>query len=85
MGLVHEVVPPERVVSRAREIAEVVAANGPIAVRAAKEAVLRGADMPLLEALRLESELYERTLMTEDRLEGLAAFRERRRPDYKGK
>jgi len=84
IGLVHEVVQAKAVLDRAHEIAETIAANAPVAVRAAKEAVLRGMDLPLEDALRLESELYERTLVTEDRLEGLAAFRERRRPDYKG-
>ena len=84
IGLVHEVVPAGDVLARAREIAETIAANAPVAVRAAKEAVLRGLDLPIDDALRLESELYERTLMTDDRLEGLAAFRERRRPNYKG-
>jgi enoyl-CoA hydratase/carnithine racemase len=82
IGLVHEVT--QQVSFRAREIADIVAGNAPIAVRAAKEAVIRGSEMPLDQALLLESELYERTLGTEDRLEGLAAFRERRRPNYKG-
>jgi enoyl-CoA hydratase/carnithine racemase len=83
IGLVHEVARDARF--RAREMADIVAANAPIAVRAAKEAVIRGMEMPLGDALLLESELYERTLGTEDRLEGLAAFRDRRRPNYKGK
>lgn len=84
IGLAHEVVPPGRVLARAREIAERIAANAPIAVRAAKEAVLRGLDLPLDEALALETSLYERTLGTRDRREGLAAFREKRTPVYGG-
>jgi enoyl-CoA hydratase/carnithine racemase len=82
--LVNEVVPQSEVLPRAREIAEGIAGNAPIAVRAAKEAVLRGLELPLDDALRLETELYERTLGTKDRLEGLAAFRERRPPRYTG-
>jgi len=84
IGLVHEVARQAEVSFRAREIADTIAGNAPVAVRAAKEAVIRGMEMPLDEGLKLESELYERTLGTTDRLEGLAAFRERRRPNYKG-
>jgi enoyl-CoA hydratase len=82
IGLVQEVAADAK--SRAREIAERIAANGPVAVRAAKEAILAGADLPLEEALRLESKLYERTLGTADRREGLAAFTQKRKPEYKG-
>ena len=84
IGLVQDVVPPGEVLGRAKEIAETIAGNAPVAVRAAKEAVLRGLEMPIDDALQLETELYERTLGTKDRLEGLAAFRERRPPRYTG-
>lgn len=84
IGLVHEVIPQGDVLARAYEIAETIARNAPVAVRAAKEAVLRGLDLPMSEGLILEAELYERTLETKDRLEGLAAFRERRPPRYTG-
>ena len=82
IGLVHEVA--DDAVERAREIAEAIGANGPIAVRAAKAAIDRGMELPLSEALGLEGELYERTIGTQDRLEGLAAFREKRAPVYRG-
>jgi enoyl-CoA hydratase/carnithine racemase len=82
IGLVQEVSAHAK--TRAHEIAERIAANGPVAVRAAKEAILAGADLPLQEALRLESKLYERTLGTADRWEGLKAFVEKRKPEYKG-
>lgn len=63
-----------------------IAQNAPIAVRAAKEAVKRGMIAPtMLEALEVERDCYARTLPTEDRLEGLAAFREGRPPVYKGR
>ena len=62
-----------------------IAKNAPIAVRAAKEAVCRGLQASSMEkALEVERECYARTLPTKDRLEGLAAFREGRSPDYKG-
>jgi enoyl-CoA hydratase/carnithine racemase len=63
-----------------------IAQNAPIAVRAAKEAVKRGMIAPtMLDALEVERDCYARTLPTEDRLEGLAAFREGRLPIYKGR
>jgi enoyl-CoA hydratase len=83
-GLVEEVVAPEEVRGRARDIAARIAENAPLAVRAAKEAVRRGSEIPLAEALLLETELYERIIETKDRLEGLAAFREKRKPVYRG-
>ena len=82
IGLVQDTATDAK--KRAREIAERIAANGPVAVRAAKEAILAGLDLPLEESLHLESKLYERTLATKDRIEGLTAFREKRTPEYKG-
>ncbi len=84
IGLVQEIVEPEDLRARAAELASAIAANGPIAVRAAKEAIDRGLDLPLDDALRLETELYGSTIDTRDRLEGLAAFKEKRPPEYRG-
>ncbi len=84
LGLVQFVVPDGTAAAEAGEIAWRIAANAPVAVRAAKEAVRRGLDLTLDEGLALETELYERTLGTKDRLEGLTAFRERRPPVYRG-
>jgi len=83
-GIVHEVIAPDELRTRAEAIARTIAANGPIAVRAAKEAILRGMEMPLGQAVALEHELYRRTIPTKDRLEGLQAFREKRSPVYRG-
>ena len=69
---------------RALQLAETIAGNGPVAVRAAKEAISRGLERPLSDGLALETELYGRTIGTKDRLEGLAAFREKRKPQYLG-
>ena len=68
----------------ALELAEAIAANGPVAVRAAKEALERGADLPLAEGLEVEASCYERTIPTRDRLEALAAFAEKRKPAFRG-
>mmetsp|Transcript_3032 Transcript_3032/g.4591 ORF Transcript_3032/g.4591 Transcript_3032/m.4591 type:complete len:286 (-) Transcript_3032:27-884(-) len=69
----------------ALELAHKICQNAPVAVRAAKEAVKRGMAEPTIRhALNIERECYVRTLPTKDRLEGLAAFREGRKPNYKG-
>ncbi|TMK54026.1 MAG: enoyl-CoA hydratase [Actinobacteria bacterium] len=83
-GIVHEVAAPDELRMRALAVARTIASNGPIAVRAAKEAIVRGLEMPLNEGVTLENELYGRTVPTKDRLEGLVAFREKRAPVYRG-
>ena len=65
-------------------MARTIAVNGPVAVRAAKEAITRGLELPLDEGFALENEMYGRTVPTKDRLEGLEAFREKRAPEYRG-
>lgn len=66
-------------------IAREIAANGPLAIRAAKASVLQGMDASTLSgAMEIERKFYQTIIPTEDRLEGLAAFREKRKPEYKG-
>ena len=84
-GLVAEVVPPELAVDRALELAELIAAKAPIAVRLAKESVLKAAEMPLEAALDHERKLFALLFATEDRREGVAAFVEKRKPSFKGR
>ena len=84
MGLVNRIAPAGELEACARELAAGIAANGPVAVRAAKEAIDRGSQLPLAEGLEVEARCYERTLATEDRLEALAAFAEKRKPRYSG-
>lgn len=84
-GAVNEVVPAEKLMSRALEIAAEIAANGPVAVREAKRAIYDGLDKPLAAGLEIEWGCYQKTIPTEDRREGLAAFREKRKPEYKGR
>lgn len=86
IGLVNAVCEPGQALAQARKLAEAIAANGPIAVRAAKEAIdLADHGVALSATLRLERELYlQRVLPSADRLEALAAFREKRPPRFSG-
>ena len=85
VSLVNTVVPPEEVMSTAKEWAETICKAGPLAVRAAKQAMLRGIEMPLQEGVRLEYMLNAYVTSTEDFTEGTTAFVEKRKPIYKGK
>ncbi len=84
-GLVNRVVPGERLMETCREMALQISRNGPIAVQQAKFAISKGVDAPLDVGLNLESNAYWHCIPTEDRLEGLKAFREKRKPVYNGK
>lgn len=84
-GLVQHVVSPSEATSRAVDLAFQIAANGPVAIRASKEAIQRGGKVTDMDdALEIERQCYGKVLTTKDRLEGLAAFREGRTPHYKG-
>ena len=85
MGLVNKVVPQDKVMSTARDMAGIICQASPLGVRAAKEAMLKGYSLSLEEGLRLESSLFDYLLGTEDFEEGTAAFTERRKPDFKAK
>ncbi|MDE2052665.1 MAG: enoyl-CoA hydratase/isomerase family protein [Gammaproteobacteria bacterium] len=85
LGLVSEVVPDGRALPHALEMATRIAALPPLAVAAIKEAVLLGADLPLEAALRLESQSFQMLFATEDRAEGMRAFIEKRKPEFKGR
>lgn len=86
IGLVNAVAPPGELRAAAESMAAAIAACGPLAVRAAKEAIdLTTGPGDLASNLLRERGLYlERVLPSKDRLEALAAFREKRKPDYKG-
>ncbi|KAJ7011348.1 hypothetical protein NC653_001698 [Populus alba x Populus x berolinensis] len=80
MGLVNYSVPAGEAHSKALEIAREIIQKGPIAIRMAKKAINEGLEIDLPSALELEEECYEQLLNTKDRLEGLAAFAEKRKP-----
>ncbi|HEY8206372.1 MAG TPA: enoyl-CoA hydratase-related protein [Myxococcaceae bacterium] len=85
LGLVNRVTEEGKLLDDAAELAAQIAANAPVAVAAAKHAISEGLSLPLDDALRLELSHYEKVLGTEDRLEGLRAFAEKRPPAFKGK
>lgn len=85
LGLVNRVVPLPEVMPTAIKMAESILEKGPLAVRAAKEAILRGLSMPVEEGLRLEAFLQSHLLKTEDAVEGPKAFAEKRKPQFKAK
>ena len=69
---------------KALEIAGKIGEKGPIAIRAAKKAVHFGIEMDLESGLQHEQDCYQMVINTEDRLEGLKAFAEKRKPVYRG-
>ncbi|HXV77680.1 MAG TPA: enoyl-CoA hydratase-related protein [Candidatus Polarisedimenticolaceae bacterium] len=84
-GVVQRVVPQHRLNREVQELAEAIAACGPLANRLAKRAIDRGAELPIDRGLQLEWECYQETLQTEDRVEALRAFAEKRPPRFGGK
>ncbi|NQT31904.1 MAG: enoyl-CoA hydratase/isomerase family protein [Deltaproteobacteria bacterium] len=85
IGLVNKVVPQAEVMATAKEWAQIICKAGPLAVRAAKEAMVRGSAMTLEEGLKLENLLVAYVMGTEDFDEGTRAFVEKRKPNYKAK
>jgi enoyl-CoA hydratase/carnithine racemase len=67
------------------EMAGMIAQTGPIAVEMAKYAIDKGIETDLATGLAIESNAYRVTIPTEDRVEGLTAFKEKRKPVYKGR
>ncbi|GGA62101.1 enoyl-CoA hydratase [Ornithinibacillus halotolerans] len=84
-NLVEEVAPKNELLQVAIEMANVITQNGPIALRQAKISINQGMQFDLSYALQIEHTCYKKTIPTEDRLEGLAAFQEKRTPVYRGK
>lgn len=83
-GLVNQLCEPTEVVARAIETATVIAGNAPLSVRQIKKSVRYGGQMELRTAFRFEIEAYNHLIDTQDRLEGVAAFNEKRKPVFKG-
>lgn len=85
MGLVNRVVPHEQLMDAALEMARMICANGPIAVRLTKRAVYEGLSMPLAASRIYERELHGLCFTTQDQKEGMAAFLEKRTPHFENK
>ncbi|MCK4970692.1 MAG: enoyl-CoA hydratase/isomerase family protein [Thermoplasmata archaeon] len=84
IGLVNRIAPKGKLMETTIEVAEQIIRNGPIAITQAKYVINRGLELPLEEALQLESDGYEVTIPTKDRVEALEAFKEKRKPQFKG-
>lgn len=84
-GLIEEICNDGTVLAEALSTAEQICANGPVAIRLAKQAINQGFDRSIEEGLELEHTRYKQILHTEDRAEGLRAFSEKRPPKYTGK
>jgi enoyl-CoA hydratase/carnithine racemase len=85
LGLVNRVVPADELMDTARELATRISENAPLALRAVKESLLASYDLPLEQGLRLEGVLRGMIGATEDAREGMRAFLEKRRPEFKGR
>ena len=85
IGLVNRVVPDDQLMATAEEMARKIASRGPLAVRAAIEAVMAGSDMSFDEGQLLEATLFAVLASTEDMKEGMTAFLEKRPAAFKGK
>jgi enoyl-CoA hydratase/carnithine racemase len=85
LGLVNAVVKKREWLDRSLELAGRVARRPPIAARLAKQAVLAAEETGLSAGLEVERRLYEQAMATEDRIEGMDAFLEKRRPEFRGR
>ena len=83
-GLADRITESGKALESALELAREILPNGPIALRAAKEAIDRGLDLDRVGGLSIEEACYAKVIPTKDRLEGLAAFKETRKPKYRG-
>ena len=84
-GMVNRLCEPASLVDEAVETAKTIAANAPISIRQAKRSIHHGLSLSLADGMLFEIEAYNRMVPTEDRREGVAAFREKRKPRFKGR
>jgi enoyl-CoA hydratase len=85
IGLVHEIATPGQIRACAEAMLKTLLSNGPLALQAAKDAIDGGLGLTTEAALQHESDCYQRTIPTSDRLEALTAFAEKRTPKYQGR
>jgi len=83
-GLVNAVFPADQLLAETLQVAQSIVANAPVAVRQAREAIHRGLQMSIADGLAFEIEAYHRTVPTDDRREGVRAFVEKRKAEFKG-
>ena len=84
-GVVNKLCAPEKLMEETLATAQAIANNAPIATRQAKRSIHYGMQMDLRSALFFEIDVYNKMVSTEDRLEGVRAFNEKRKPDFKGR
>ena len=84
IGLVDYAVKEGKALQKALAIAKEILPNGPIGVRMAKEAINKGIQVDIASGMAIERACYAQVIPTKDRLEGLAAFREKRKPNFVG-
>ena len=84
LGLILKAVPQDSLMEEARQLAGLMMANGPVAIRQAKKAIRLGMETDLQTGLEIEELAYNETIPTKDRKEGLAAFAEKRKPVFSG-
>ncbi|MBI2857591.1 MAG: enoyl-CoA hydratase/isomerase family protein [Chloroflexi bacterium] len=85
IGLINKVVPPAEVMSSAVQMASVLCEPSPLAIRAAKQAMVQGIERSLNEGLELEMLLEDNVLITEDFIEGTTAFMSKRKASFKAR
>jgi enoyl-CoA hydratase/carnithine racemase len=85
IGLINKICDQKDLINECKKMATMICETGPIAIEQAKYAINYGIETDIHTGLAIESSSYWVTVPTEDRLEGLAAFKEKRKPQYKGK
>lgn len=85
IGLISQVLPKAELLEKVMALASSMASKAPISLRYVKEAVNKGMDLTLDQGVRLEADLYFLIHTTEDRTEGIQAFQQKRKPEFKGK
>lgn len=85
IGLINKVVPQAELMNEVERWVNTLLERGPLALRAAKQAMLQGLNMSLEEGMHLEQRLFRQMLTTEDAKEGPLAFAQKRKPEFKGR